>query len=380
MMRLEREHWVPAARVVALLVLPLAAACSTHESAPPAGDAGTAATRAVVVRTAPVETRTLQDRLEVTGSLRPRAQVNVASEIAGRVLRLARDEGARVAKGDVIALLDGTDYRLALDRAKAALQVADANRAHAQAERDRAELLLKTGGITDKDRLAAEVALQVAEASLAQARTEVAIAQQQVTRTEIRAPFTGRVAKRLADPGTLLAAGTPVVTLVDDAVLEFRAQVPSADYDKVRVGSEVTVTVDALPGWSTRGTLARITPMADERSRAFEVVVAVPGGERLIAGLFARAAVSLREVPGALVVPPAALVRDGARPDVAHLFVVEGGRAERREVTLGLEQSDAVQVVGGLAAGDTVVVDPPVSLASGAPVEIQNQKAMNLQP
>lgn len=353
----------------ALLALPLAA-CSSPEPTQAASEA-TLAARAVPVRTTAVESRPLRERLELTGTLRPRAQVNVAAEVSARMVRLLKDEGARVREGEAIALLDATDFKLALDRATAALAVAEANRAHALAERDRADQLVKTGGITDKDRLAAQVALQVAEASLAQVRAETAIARQAVTRAEVKAPFSGRIARRLADAGTLLTPGVPIVTLVDDAVLEFRAQVPSADYDKVRVGNAVTVTVDALPDWRTQGQLARITPMVDERSRAFEVVVQVPGGERLIAGLFARAVVDVREVAGAVVVPPAALVRDGARPELAHVFVVAGGKADRREVVLGIEDADVVQVTRGLAAGDVVVVDPPVSLASGTPVEIQ---------
>lgn len=354
----------------ALLALPLAA-CSSHGTAPPAEQPAQAA-RAIPVRTVTAEVRALEERLELTGSLRPRAQVNVAAEVSARMVRLLKDEGARVREGDTIAVLDATDFRLAHERARAAVAVAEAGRAHALAERDRADQLVKTGGITDKDRLAAQVALQVAEASLAQVRTEAAIAQQAVTRTEVKAPFTGRVARRLADVGTLLTPGTPIVTLVDDEVLEFRAQVPSADYDKVRMGNAVRVTVDALPGWQTSGTVARITPMVDERSRAFEVVVRVPGGERLIAGLFARAAVDVREVREAVVVPPAALVRDGARPEIAHAFVVANGTVDRREVVLGIEESDAVQVVRGLMGGELVVVDPPVSLAAGAAVEIQN--------
>ncbi len=352
-----------------LVALPLAG-CSSHE-APPADAATAAQARTVPVRTAAAESRTLNERLELTGSLRPRAQVNVAAEVAARIVRLLKDEGDRVRAGETIAQLDATDFRLARDRATAALALAEANRSHALAERDRADQLVKTGGITDKDRLAAQVALQVAEASLAQVRAEAAIAQQAVTRTEVTAPFSGRVAKRLADAGTLLAAGTPILTLVDDEVLEFRAQVPSADYDKVRIGSPVTVTVDALPDWRTSGTVARITPMVDERSRSFEVVVRVPG-DQAIAGLFARAAIGVREVPAAVVVPPAALVRDGARPEIAHVFVVAGGKAERREVVIGIEEPEAVQVVRGLAAGDVVVVDPPVSLATGSSVEVQN--------
>lgn len=355
---------------VALFALPLGA-CSRSEPTQAAGEAPAAA-RSVPVRTAVAESRALKDRLELTGSLRPRAQVNVAAELSARMVRLLKDEGARVREGETIAVLDATDFRLAHDRAKAALAVAEANRAHALAERDRADQLVKTGGITDKDRLAAQVALQVAEASLAQVRAESAIAQQAVTRTEVRAPFSGRIARRLADVGTLLAPGMPILTLVDDEVLEFRAQVPSADFGKVRAGMDVSVTVDVLADWRAEGTVARITPMVDERSRAFEVVVRVPGGDRVIAGLFARATVDVGEVTGAVVVPPAALVRDGSRPELAHVYVVSGGKAERREVAIGLEQPDAVQVVRGLAAGDVVVVDPPVSLATGSPVEVQN--------
>ena len=110
----------------------------------------------------------------------------------------------------MLAVLDPTDYRLTHERAQAALAVAEANHAHAHAEKERAENLLKTGGITDKDRLSAQVSLQVAEAAVGPgARRELAIAAQQLARTEIRAPFGGRVAKRLADAGAMLAAGTP---------------------------------------------------------------------------------------------------------------------------------------------------------------------------
>ncbi len=97
--------------------------------------------------------------------------------------------------GSCIAVLDDADFRLARDRAKAYLDVAEANRAHARAEKDRADSLLKTGGITDKDHLAAQVAVQVAEASHAQARSELAIAERQLGRSQITAPISGRICK-----------------------------------------------------------------------------------------------------------------------------------------------------------------------------------------
>jgi RND family efflux transporter MFP subunit len=250
--------------------------------------------------------------------------------------------------------------------------VAEANRAHAQVEKERADNLVRTGGITDKDHLAAQVGLQVAEAALSQARAEASIAGTQLGRAAVRAPFAGRVARRAADPGTMLAPGAPLFTLVDDSVLEFRAAVPSSDYGKVVVGSAVEVTADAQQASPVRGRVARVTPLVDERTRSFEVVVEVPGGAGLVGGLFARAAVRLGRIEGALVVPPSALVREGGGPAEAQIFVIQAGRAQRRPVTLGAEQPDAVQVSAGLQPGDVVVLDPPAALASGAPVQAQS--------
>jgi HlyD family secretion protein len=282
-----------------------------------------------------------------------------------------KDEGARVSAGETLAVLDETDYRLSHERARAALAVADANKAHAVAEKERADGLLKTGGITDKDHLSAEVGLQVAEASLAQARAEAAIAGEQHARAQVKAPFAGRIAKRHADAGAMLAAGTPIFTLVDDSHLEFRASVPSAYYGRAKVGAPVDVTVDVLGQRTVKGTVARVSPLVEERTRSFEVVVQVPGDADLVGGLFARAVVRVGRVADALVVPPSALVRDGSDPTSAQTFVVAGGKAERKTVVVGVETADAVQVREGLKAGDVVVLDPPVALGSGAPVEVQ---------
>lgn len=330
--------------------------------------------RGVPVRTAAVESRDLDESLVLTGTLRPRAQVQVVAEVQARLLKVLRDEGARASAGETLAVLDDTDYRLAHDRVRAALALAEANRTHAMAESERAENLLKTGGITDKDRLSAQLALQVAEASQAQVRAELAIAAQQLSRTQIKAPFAGRVAKRLADPGAMLASGTSLFTFVDDTMLEFRASVPSADYGKLELGATVDVTVDAVGGRTVKGTVARISPLVDERTRSFEVTVQVPGDRQLVGGLFARASVRLGRVAGALVVPPAALQRDGSTPKEAQAFVVAEGKAERKTLALGVETADAIQVTSGLKAGDLVVLDPPAALSSGAPVELQTDR------
>ncbi len=329
--------------------------------------------RAIPVRTTSVEQKNITEELSLTGTLKPQAQVQVVSEVPARLIRLLRDEGASVRKGDVIAVLDDTDARLSKERASAAAAVAQANRQHALTEKDRADNLLKTGGITDKDHLAAQVNLQVAEASLRQARAEEAIAAQQLSRCTIHAPISGRVGKRLVDVGTMLANGTPIVTLIDNSVLEFRAAVPSAELAKVRVGAQAQVTVDSMPGSTMHGSITRILPIADERSRSFEVVIQLPGEEHLISGLFGRARVKVREIPNAIVVSPASIVHDGVNAGQGTVFLVSEGKALSQPVALGYESVDGVEIRSGLSAGMTVVLDPPTTLASGAPVQITNK-------
>jgi RND family efflux transporter MFP subunit len=363
------------------LLLPAAAALLPLAACSGGSRAGEeTAPRGLAVRTATVETRDLPEAVVLTGTLEPRSQVQVVAEVQARLQRVLREEGSRVGRGEVLAVLDDTDYRLSNDRARAALAVAEANRAHAQAEKERADSLLKTGGITDRDHLAAQVQQQVAEASLAQARAEVAIAGQALARTQVRAPFAGRVAKRFPDPGAMLAPGAPLFTLVDDSVFEFRASVASKDWAKVKAGAAAELAIDALGGARVEGRIARVEPLVDERSRSFRVVVEVPGRADLVGGLFARAVVRVGVVPGALVVPPSALVRDGSDPTSAEVFVVRGGKAEKVRLALGVETPDGVQVTSGLAAGDAVVLDPPTALASGAPVLVQNGRAAASSP
>ncbi len=351
----------------ALTVAVGTAGCSQSDAESTAAPAA----RAVPVRTAIAGTRDLVETLTLTGTLNPRSEVSVVSELSARLERVLKNEGDRVSRGQTLAVLDDADYRLGRDRAKAMLAVAEANRAHAKAEKDRADSLLKTGGITDKDHLAAEVAVQIADASYAQAASEVAIAERQLGRSQLTAPIAGRITKRHTDAGAMVQAGTPIYTIVDDSQFEFRASVASGDFGKLRVGEKVTVTVDALPGFVTEGEVNRISPQIDTRSRSFEVVVRVAGRPQLVSGLFTRAEVHVRDVPGSLVVPPAALVRDGSDPSHAQAFVIVGGKAERRDVMVGVEVADAVQVVSGLKAGDAVVIDPPSALGPGTQVEVQ---------
>ena len=269
----------------------------------------------IPVRTSTVETRDLTETLTLTGSLEPRAQVPVVAEVAARLMRVLKDEGDRVAQGAVIAVLDDSDFRLARDRAKAALDLAEANRAHARVRRgsrrqppeDRRHYRQgspgRAGGRSGGrcvPRAGAHRAGDCRTAARAHAGQGAAFWAHRQAQRPMRARCS-RSGARSSRSWTM-------------AVFEFRASVASSDFARVRVGEEVTVTVDALPGFSAKGQVTRIVPIVDPRSRSFEVVVRIPGQPQLVSGLFARADIHVRDVPGGLTVPPAALVRDGADP------------------------------------------------------------------
>jgi membrane fusion protein (multidrug efflux system) len=209
---------------------------------------------------------------------------------------------------------------------------------------------------------------------VSQARAEVAIAAAQQGRSAIRAPFGGRVAGRMADAGTMIAAGAPVFTVVDDSVFELRASVPSSSYNAIHVGAPVKVTADSAPGLAIEGRVARVSPLVDERNRSFEVVIEVPGNATLVGGMFARASVEVGRLAGAIVVPPGAILR-GASDSTAEVWLVTGTTAAKRTVTVGMELADGVHVASGLTAGERVIVDPPAGLAPGVPIAVQAEAA-----
>ncbi len=168
-------------------------------------------------------------------------------------MRVLKDEGDRVAQGTVLAVLDDTDFRLARDRAKAALDVAEANRAHAQGGRGS-----RRQPAEDRRHHRQGSPGRAGGRSGGRSVRRAGAHRAGDCRTAARAHAGQGAACRAhrqasADAGTMLAVGRPIFEIVDDGVFEFRASVASADFAKVRVGEAVTVTVDALPGFSDRG-------------------------------------------------------------------------------------------------------------------------------
>lgn len=328
--------------------------------------------------------------IPVTGSLISRTRVEVRAETFGRVLRFPKEEGERVRAGEPMIWVEEDNYRLALKQAESSVQVAEAGVArakvmaeHAQNELDRAQNLIKSGGITEKDLKLAIVTEQdarsqvrVAEAQLEQARTAVEIAHKKLADTVIRAPVDGEIQRKYVNAGAYVEAPTPVFVLVDNSRLELEAPVPASELAQVRPGMRVNFRVSSYPDQRFEGRVVEIGPAVDAESRAAKVRIAAPNaGGRLKAGMFAEGEIVTGVSKSALVIPSAAVYRDDKASGEGSVFVISEGRAVRRKLRLGRQLDGTAEVASGLKAGDVLITEQSLELAEGVRVQAREQKA-----
>ena len=358
------------------------------------------------VMTAVVAQQPLVRAITVTGTLAAEDQVALGFKVAGRVAEVSVDLGSTVRQGQVVARLNATDYELGLRQAEAALVQARVRlgltaggddttvdpektglvrqrRAIAQEarlNRERTQTFV-TRGLSPRASLeAAEAALEVAEAQyqdaleeirnregvLAQRRSEVAIAQQQVQDTVLRSPLDGAVRERQVTVGEYRAPGTPVLTIVRTHPLRLQLSVPERETSGLKPGLPVHVRVE---GDSTRhdGMLERLGAAIDETNRTLPVEASVPNPrDALRPGQFATAEIIVSESDRALVVPLDAIVTFAG---VQKVLTVRDGHAREQRIRTGRRAGERVEVVDGLAAGD-VVIRAPGDLVDGVAVQV----------
>jgi RND family efflux transporter MFP subunit len=331
-----------------------------------------------------MEAQPLDVTLEVTGPLVSSVAVDVKTEFAGRVASLLKREGDRVNRGELLAQLDDANARLSVSQAQANLGVAQATvgrgkvaEDHAHNELERAQKLLESGGITDRDFQAAQMAsrdaraqVKLAEAQVDQTRQAVAIAEKHLSDCRIVSPISGEIERKVFNAGSWVDAAAVLYRLVDNQRLELQNFVASSDIARVKTGQRVRFNVAAYSGEEFDARIITLSAAVDSQNRSVLVraSVANPSG-KLRAGMFAKGHLVTGTTPRALVVPPNALWRRAGQPP--SLFIVEQNRARRREVKTGLEQPQKIEITGGLSPGDVVITEQKLELADGIVVTPQ---------
>jgi RND family efflux transporter MFP subunit len=342
----------------------------------------------------------------VTGTLAADEEVVAGFKVAGRVSEMAVDLGSPVRKGQVLARLDPTDFRHRVDQAEAALRQVRAGlglprdgsaesvdpektalvreaRAvleEARLNRDRTGQLSEKNLIARSEVDASQSKLLVAESRyqaaleeirnrqevLAERSSGLALARQQLSDAVLSAPIDGAVRERRASVGEYLAAGAPVFGLVRVHPLRLRVAVPERDAPSVRVGQAVRVLLEGDPAVHA-GRVARLSPSIQEQNRTLNVEAEVANQDgKLRPGSFARAEIVVEADRTAVMVPASTVVTFAGLEKV---FVVKDGKAVEKRIRTGRRSGDRVEVLEGLAAGESVVADPG-NLVGGTPVTV----------
>ncbi|MCC5810807.1 MAG: efflux RND transporter periplasmic adaptor subunit [Ectothiorhodospiraceae bacterium] len=344
------------------------------ETPSPGSARGPGGERSIAVEAAPVSQGSIQSWTTFTGSLTAAAQFDVAARIAGRLEVLEADLGDTVEQGQVIARLDDEEPIQELEQARAELAVARANVLETQASLEAAERALQRTRELREQRVASQSELDTAttEAQAQQARVELAKSQVmqreaavrsaeiRLSYTTVRAIWQGPdvsrvVGERYADEGTLLQANSPILSLVSLNPVRAVVFTTESDYAQLRIGQEVAIRSDALPGRTFEGEIQRLAPVFREASRQARVEIRVPNPDgQLKPGMFVRARVLVDARDDATLIPTDALVERNGRPGV--FLIDEDSRARFQEVETGIEEGEFVEIRRPAISGKVVTL------------------------
>lgn len=340
-------------RLFALLFLaglagPAAAPARAAEAAtPPAAEA-----RAVVVTIARFAPR-VRDRSFV-GTVRPRVESDLGFRVAGKVVERLVQQGDAVVAGQPLAHLDPTDLGLQLEQARAELKAAETSLASGEAQDRRSLELRRNGWTTDAVVERQLAATNEIRARVERARRAVELATNQADYATLRADADGVVTATLAEPGQVVAAGTPVIRIARAGARDAVVAVPEALVERVRAGTaRVTLWSDARRAYDAR--LREFAAAADAATRTYQARFDILGADAaVVIGMTATVTVADPETPMVARLPQSALY---ARGQGLEVFVVDpaSGALTLKSVSVAAFEGKDALVAGGLAEGDTVV-------------------------
>ena len=358
------------------------------------------------VRLVLAENGRLPRTVTVTGTLAADEEVLTAFKVAGRISQIAVDLGSLVSRDQVLARLDPTDFRLRVEQSEAALrqirarlgltpegsddsidpeQTASVREARAvlneaRLNQDRLARMFEKDYISRAELDAAVSRLLVAEgryqasledirdrqALLAQRKSELALARQQLVDTVLKAPIDGAVRERKASTGEYLAPGAPVASLVRIHPLRLKVATPEREATAIRVGQTVRVRIEG-DGGTYSGRVVRVSPVIEKQNRTLTVEAEIENRQgRLRPGSFATAEIMVDAEQTAVLIPATAIVTFAG---IEKVIGVKEGRSVERRIRTGRRLVNRVEILEGLAPGELIVAEPG-NLSGGQPVTV----------
>lgn len=347
-------------QVLGVFAATLLAPSCVYAGPPPASAAQAPAT--VEVQT--VKASTLDRNIEAVGSLISNESVILTPEIAGRVTEISFEEGQEVKKGDVLVRLDNSIYTAQLAQAKAALGLSQSNYERA------AELNRKKIG-----------AVSVVQETVAKRNADTAavdLAQAQLDKTVIKAPFDGIVGLRQISVGDYVTAGQQLVNLESIDPLKVNFKISEVYLSSLKTGQAIKVAIDAFPNQEFTGEVYAIDPLIDTAGRTVSLRAKLPNPEKIMRpGLFARLKLVVERKEGALMIDEQALNPQGNEQFV---YKVVDGKAVTTKIVTGQRRAGQVEVTEGLKVGDVVITAGQMKIRPDAPVKITEPKSDTATP
>ncbi|MEW6410572.1 MAG: efflux RND transporter periplasmic adaptor subunit [Nitrospirota bacterium] len=328
--------------------------------------------RELVVSIENTKKETIKQHIEAVGSLMPFDSVTVSSEVDGIIKDVKVDEGYAVSKGDLLALIDDTDYTLEMQRAKASLNQAEANLENTKLEFERKNALYKEELVTKQQFDDVKTRLALATAELDRAKASLSLAKQKLTKTKIVSPLSGAVKEKKVSPGDYVRIGSGLFSIIQTNPLKLSFSIPEKDSKKIRIGQQVEIKVDAYPEEIFDGKLTLIDPHADEKTRTVRLEAQIPNPQkRLKPGFFAKVTLITGIKDNAVLIPTISLLYEGEK---TRIFVVEGDTAKERIVKIGQKFGEYIEITEGLKEGEIVVIAGQQNLFENAKVKIVGSK------
>ncbi len=321
--------------------------------------------------------------LDASGYVVARRKATLSAKILGKVTEVNFEEGQKVKAGDIVARLDDSNYRAALQQAQAQARQAKAAFENTTPIYSRYQHLKQQGAISTDAVENQRLAYDNARTAYSVSQAQVAFAQSNLQDTLVRAPFDGVVTVKVAQVGEVVApsaAGggdtrTGIVTIVDMDSLEVLVDVSENYIDRVQTGGATVIHLDAYPEWDIPGSVIAIIPTADQSKGTVEVRVAIKVRDaRILPQMAARVGFLTAPEKGAtqavsrVSVPVTAVQINGHTGSVFVLGADD--KIEKREVALGLKTAQSVVILSGLAAGDRLAADNLDKLHDGDRVKI----------
>lgn len=372
---------------IVLVLTPLMCACQNSDSEEKIAPPKSKIVEPPIVKVVTVKRGDISVPLVATGTIFPAYESKIGPKISGTIERVYVDEGDTVQKGQPLVQLDQQNLLIAVRQGEAAVRVAEAQLKEAEVkgenlrkERERLSHLLTKNVISqqkyddiDTAYSMAITGMEVIRAQILSRRENLAMAEQKLRDTVIIAPFSGLIVKRFVNQGEFVSTmpPSPLFLMMNIDKVKTEIGLPEIHIARIRIGNPVNVTVDTYPKSIFKGAVSTINPMVDPISRAFAVKVAIPNKDhRLKPGMFARVTIYPLIHKDALIVPFKSVIKRAGR-NIA--FVIEGTTVKVREVTAGITNEQAIEVIDGLHEGEEVVVEGHYGMADNTTVRVERE-------